>query len=267
MKEYVAKIVKNERLAGDFYLITLKLSADLPEINSGQFAMLGTSLKDGLLLRRPYSIFDIQQRSGSTFIKFFYRIVGKGTNALARCPKDTKVNLLMPLGNGFDIKRTGGLNVFIVTGGIGVAPFYLLMRKLRMFDPAGVYVFYGARNRRELFFTDFFRKHSKVFISTDDGSRGYKGFVSDLFENKIKDPKIISQKDRGIVFCCGPKEMMRAVRKISEDRGWPCYLSMEEIMGCGMGACLSCVVESRKSGDYVTVCKDGPVFESRSINF
>lgn len=267
MKEVCAEVISNREIHRDFYVISMKTGGMKAKMVPGQFAMIGGDFGDGLLLRRPYSIFDATSNGKVTTFRFFYKVVGKGTARLSRAGKGDNLSVLAPLGRGFDYSCAADKTIVIVMGGIGVAPFYLFMKHIKKYNPKRVVLFYGARNKQELFFTEFFKRHAdRVHFSTDDGSRGYKGFVSSLLAEKLDSPEFKAVLSRETVaFTCGPRSMMREVSLISRKRQIACYASMEEIMGCGMGACLSCVVRSADENSNLTVCHDGPVFRSDEI--
>ncbi len=270
MKEFNARVIYNKKLRDNFYVISVDLDKSLKsEILPGQFAMIGTDRTGGLLLRRPYSILDAQTKRGKTNLKFFYKTVGKGSEKLSGIRKDDVLSLLAPLGNGFSPKKTKHKTVCVVTGGTGIPPFYLLIRTIKKFNPRAIYVFYGAKTKNEIFYAPFFKEKTKgLFISTDDGSRGYRGFVTDLFKNELENHKELAKLKANGIICltCGPRIMMKKTAGICKERSISCYASMEEVMGCGMGACLSCVVKKSDSGEtLITICKDGPVFNSCEI--
>jgi dihydroorotate dehydrogenase electron transfer subunit len=269
MIECQGKVVSNRKIGEGYYLLTTEITTKNKErLVPGQFAMIGTAPKGGVLLRRPYSVFDFQRVGKKTLVKFFYKVIGKGTRLLGDSTSGSYLSMLFPLGRGFEMGKIKGKTLCIVTGGIGVAPFYLLLKEALKYKPRKLYVFYGARTKDELFFLSFFRRYSdRIFISTDDGTKGYKGFITDLMRDKLKDKSVFgAAHDTLLIFSCGPRIMMKKVAQLAESKNIECHVSMEEIMGCGLGACLSCVVQSRKGDDdYLTVCKDGPVFNSEQI--
>ena len=269
MKEYCGKVISNKKLPGGFYILSVRLGQALKNpVQPGQFAMVGRKERQGTILRRPYSIFDFSSNGKNTILKFFYKVLGQGTKDLSMASKGEDISLLAPLGKGFDYKTGSNRLLCIVTGGMGMVPFHLLMKSFKQYKSKKIMIFYGAKNKDELFYYKLFSKSVKtVFVSTDDGSKGYKGFISELFRDKLSEGKEFRRfkpKDM-VVYTCGPRKMMGTIAQICEEAGMECYVSMEEVMGCGFGVCLSCAVKSMKSDEYLAVCKDGPVFDSRLI--
>lgn len=209
----------------------------------GQFYMLrGWEAKDPFL-PRPISIANIEDN----IITFLYEVRGKGTHIISKLVKGDTLELLGPLGNGFDLKLKG--KVGIVSGGIGIAPLIYLSKKL----DNNVDFYCGFRD--EVYYTDIIEKRvDRLFISTEDGSQGHKGFVTELFDPHRYD----------LIFTCGPLPMIKNVIKICRDIV-PVYCSMESRMACGIGACLGCTIKTTKGMERV--CKDGPVFSSREVIF
>ncbi len=218
---------------------------------AGQFVSIKCC--DGLdaILRRPISICDIDS-SNKTF-DIVFQIKGTGTNMLSKKYIGDRLNFIGPLGNPFYIDEKYK-NVAIVGGGIGIFPLHLLAKNIRY---ANISTFLGFKNLENAFFIEEFKKiSSNVYISTDDGSLGHKGVITDLFE------KISNSIQFDIVYSCGPTPMLKNTIRISNKIGVPCQVSLEQRMGCGIGACLVCVCKTRHeaSFEYSHVCSDGPVF-------
>ena len=270
MKEYLSRIADNEKIFEGFHRISVEIEGKVEKnITPGQFAMIGAvPSKEGVLLRRPYSIFDAKGKGKKSHLSFFFKVIGKGTKLLSEARAGENLSLLAPLGNGFDLFPAKKKHVMIVTGGMGIVPFNLFMKQIGNFEPSGIYSFYGARKKSQFFFKEIFKKADKAYFATDDGSLGYKGFVSNLFRQKLEGDKELKDLDPKeiLVYTCGPREMIREVSAISEAKGIKCFVSMEESMGCGFGVCLSCVVKSKNgTEEYTTVCKEGPIFDSKTI--
>jgi len=234
-----AKIKSNKHVCLSFYEIIVEAPEMAHSSQPGQFCMVSVP---NSYLRRPLSIY----KSGKNTLSFLYKIVGKGTEVLAALKPGDQIKVLGPLGMPYPYKNINAIPV-LVAGGTGIASVHFLASKLKS---KGV-LFYGARTKKELLCLSEFKKLGwKVFVATEDGSQGFKGFVTDLMKEKIK-------KDN-IVYTCGPTPMMKKVIETVKDLKLKGYASLEEKMACGIGNCQGCAV---KIGDeYKMVCKDGPVF-------
>lgn len=217
---------------------------ELPEIQPGQFAQILTRAH-GVTLRRPISISDVTGRE----IHLLVRDAGRGTSWLLAQPAGTVVNLVLPLGKGFTM-LSAGQKALLVGGGAGAAPLLYAGKRLRELG-AEVSLIIGARNSNGFVLRDEFEKIGPVSYTTEDGSLGVKGFVTDS-------PFILREYD--LVSCCGPTPMMKAVSaKVKGE----CEVSLENMMACGLGACLCCV-EKTIHGN-LCACKDGPVFNTKEL--
>ncbi|NLK43463.1 MAG: dihydroorotate dehydrogenase electron transfer subunit [Tissierellia bacterium] len=242
MKENYRKgiIYKNTEISPNIY--ELVLEGDFHGI-PGQFYMLrGWDWLDPFL-SRPISIADIE--SGK--IKFLYEVKGRGTHIISKLKKGDTLSLLGPLGNGFDMQMEG--RIALITGGIGIAPMLYLAKKLS----GEIHIYSGFRNNA--YFLDQIRPYVKtVKIATENGSIGHKGFITEIF-----DPK-----DFELVYACGPTPMMEVVLKMCKGIV-PVFVSMENHMACGIGACLGCTIETIRGMERV--CKEGPVFKGEEVVF
>ena len=226
--------VKNENLA--------KIS--LP----GQFAHVSVP---GKPLRRPISICDVQ---GDT-LRLVFQVKGEGTEIMSRQTPGVEVDILAPLGNGFKIEK--GKRYCFIGGGIGVPPMLYCAKQTE--NPL---VITGFRNKDLVILQeDFKNAGAELYMTTDDGSAGIHGFVTDVLKEKINEADEIC--------ACGPLPMLRNVAKLAKNFNKPCYVSLEERMGCGVGACLvcACKVKRNQTEEYLHVCKDGPVFNSEEVVF
>ncbi len=197
-----------------------------------------------LLLRRPFGIADVKDKS----ITVFYRVLGEGTKALTSVKSGDLLNVLGPLGNGF---KTDAKRPLLVGGGMGLAPLLYLAR----FYQGKADILMGGRNKQEIFWEEYFRPYANnIFITTDDGSVGTKGFTTNLL------PQLLTDTKYDLVAVCGPGIMMQLISDIAAKYDVPCQVSLEKRMACGLGACLSCAVDT-KDGQRKKVCKDGPVFQ------
>lgn len=250
-------VTLNERVTHD----TLEMVLTSPQIAEiavpGQFVMVACS-KTGHapLLRRPFSIHDIQGDS----VSLLYKVVGLGTEMMEEMSVGDKVSMLGPLGQGFTVGKTK--HHTLVGGGIGMAPLLHLAKLILETDPeAKITTLQGARSSRDLLMHDKFLGVGELLLSTDDGTEGHHGFVTEVLDNmQIADTT---------VYTCGPNPMMKGVAAIAQKKGWDCQISMETHMACGMGACLGCSYpragEHEGVEKYVHVCKDGPVFNAEEI--
>lgn len=243
-KDFEAEILSNEEVAQKIY----RLTVDAPELaesaRAGQFVQV--KISDEFTLRRPLGI-------ASTLggrVKIFYRVVGRGTETLSTKRAGECLNILGALGNGFT-PREG--KVLLVGGGMGLAPLLCAAEKF------SADVLMGGRNQGEvLFWQDEFRPHvDKIFITTDDGSYARKGFAVDLL------PEILAAENYSAVLTCGPEIMMRGIAKLAFEKNLPCEVSFERRMACGLGACLSCSIDTISGRKKV--CKDGPIFNAKEV--
>ena len=219
------------------------------EAQPGQFVQLQIT-RGAFTLRRPVGIAQVNLIKGT--VTFIYRAVGKGTQALAELKPGEKINVLGPLGHGFSRQAKRPL---LVGGGMGLSP--LLFYAEQMQGQADVLM--GGRDARELFWQDIYAPHvQQVFCTTDDGSCGTKGFTTTLL------PELLQQGKYDLVIACGPEIMMQGIAKIAKEYDVPCQVSLEKRMGCGLGACLSCSLDTT-SGQRKKVCKDGPVFWAKEV--
>jgi dihydroorotate dehydrogenase electron transfer subunit len=239
-------IVSNEKIKRDIFLLKVKDNKIAANVVPGQFVHVKIGDSFLPLLRRPFSIHDVD---GNIFT-ILYKIRGRGTFLLSKYRPGDQVDIIGPLGNGFDVKKYD--RVGLVAGGMGVAPIYFLTRKLQVRE---LTILLGTKTKEELVHVDGFSKLGKLKITTEDGSLGTKGMVTDMLEDII-----------GVDFiaACGPNPMLRVVKSFTAKHNIPCQLSLEGRMACGLGVCLGCAVKSANSYKYV--CKDGPVFWSSEVD-
>lgn len=241
MKREIFMIEANKKIAKDVYEMTL--FGDTSEISApGQFVNI---LIDGLFLRRPISICDCDGES----LKLIYKNVGEGTNKLTQYGHGKYLDLLLPLGNGYDISK--GENSVVIGGGVGVPPMYMLCKSL-LRDGKTPVVILGFNTKADVFYEDEFKKIGvKTIVATADGSYGKKGFVTDALEDV---------KAYSYFYACGPEPMLKALCDKTTTSG---QLSFEERMGCGFGACMGCSCKTKYGAKRI--CKDGPVLEKEEI--
>lgn len=247
MKEILATVKQNREIAHEIMEIRLNLSEDAGEIKGGQFVNL--SVGDGaFLLKRPLGICRAKGRD----ITLCYHIRGDGTRRISRAKKGDRLSVLLPLGNGFDLGAAK--NIAVVGGGVGIFPLAAVVDgnlKSRNF-----YSYIGFRSKEYACLTDLFSKGASFTVTTDDGSMGKKGNAVQAF---MEDAEKI---DADLIISCGPSVMLKKLKEELKNRGigTRCLVSLEERMGCGIGACLVCACK-QKDGKNVRVCKDGPVFD------
>lgn len=251
-----AVIVSQEELAQGIFSMRLQTEA-AAEARPGQFISMYT--KDGSkLLPRPISICEID--AGKSQIRVVYRVTGEktGTEQFSQMKQGDTIPVIGPLGNGFPLQQAVGKKAFLMGGGIGVPPILELSKQL---DCAKKQIVVGYRDK-DTFLKSEFEENGEVYISTEDGSVGTKGNVMDV----IREHGL----EADIIYACGPTPMLRAIKKYAEENGIECYLSLEERMACGIGACLGCVCKSKEKDHHSNVnnkriCKDGPVFLSTEV--
>lgn len=245
-----AHVVSNRQISEGTFLIELEPIEEYPEIFPGQFFNIQVSEGYYPLLRRPFSISNVVD--GNIF--FMYKVVGEGTKILSNKTLGDKINLLGPLGNSFDLTSCKD-HLFILAGGIGIAPFPYVLSQL---NPNINYtVLFGVRNKSEIHNYGL----DNVSYSSDDGSIGLHGNVIELLDKQIK----THDNENIKVFACGPNAMLRALKKFTEQNNIECDVSMESAMACGFGICQGCPIEYKNEDSYKLICKDGPVFNIKDI--
>ncbi len=256
MAQIKAKIISNLKQSGNYWYLEFESRLIAQHAVAGQFVNIRVTDGSTPLLRRPLSIHGVRAQK----VKVIYEIIGKGTQILSARKPGEFLDIIGPLGKGFDYQRLGksreAKNI-LIAGGMGVAPLVFLAEKLKLSQPL---VLIGARSQKQILCGKEFRALGcEVKVATDDGSRGFKGKVTDLLKH------LLLTIDSGLltIYSCGPHLMLKAVGQIAKDHKINAQLSLEEHMACGIGACLGCVVAT-KTG-YKTVCKDGPVFSSEEL--
>jgi len=243
---------------GDFFRFSIDAPALGRAARPGQFVMVKVSEGTFPLLRRPLGLHDVSEDG----IELFFKVAGKGTELLARKKPGDRLDILGPLGKGFTVSAAApGETAYLVGGGRGIAPLYFLARELARAGTRPV-VFYGGRCLADIPLRDRFEKAGLEFLcSTDDGSFGFAGFVTELAGREL------ARERPAIVYACGPDPMMKALAAITAKHGIPAEFSLESVMGCGIGACWGCVHRIRnESGDgWVKICEEGPVFPGERI--
>jgi len=259
MPRVAASLLHREEVAPGHYLLYLSCPEIADSARPGQFVHLRVHEGIEPLLRRPFSI--MLAEPGSDQIRLLVRVAGRGTEAIASHAEGSSYDLLGPLGNGWHLPETDE-DLMLVAGGVGVAPLIFLADHVRMGETeCFVHSLFGAATEDLLVcWTEFSSRCDQFTAATEDGSAGEEGLVTDLLASELGR----HLPDR--VYACGPRAMLAAVAGMCADVGVPCQVSMEQWMGCGVGACLGCVVPAAGEEErYVRVCADGPVFEGGEI--
>jgi len=258
MLEQTVQIVSNARDTDSYFRLVLRAPQIAPLIQPGQFSHIRVPTLKDALLRRPFSIFQVE---GDTF-SILYKTIGKGTDALARMGPGEELSVIAPLGHGFTVPKRGGETPLLVAGGYGMAAMYLLAQR----SPQKGIVFVGGRKRVDILCEkEFLALGWDVRATTEDGSHGEKGLVTQPLLAEIGNRK--SEIGNRKLFACGPTGLLKAVGKIAEEFNVPAELSMDEHMCCGVGVCLTCVIPVKVDDgwEYQRTCTEGPVFDSRQI--
>ncbi len=270
--QITSMVLANVEISPGYWRMRLTAPQQFAAATPGQFVMVGINQTIDPLLRRPLAIFDIgthaPAQSGAVpqvYFEMLYKVVGKGTALLSALHETDMLDILGPLGTGFD-QGDDDEEKLIVGGGIGLAPLYLLAREL-VKKKSPVRLFAGGRTRDDILcITEFKRLGVECYTATEDGSLGEQGYVT-IALNKHLD----RLKGRAAIYACGPDPMLHAVAKIARERKIRCQVSLEGYMACGVGACLGCVApgkdHSEKTPDFRCVCTEGPVFDSSELKW
>ncbi|MDE2027682.1 MAG: dihydroorotate dehydrogenase electron transfer subunit [Candidatus Omnitrophica bacterium] len=251
----IYKVLANERLSQQYWRLVFDAPDLSREVKPGQFVHIRTDER-GLqpFFRRPFSVYRAQK-----YVEIFYDVIGPGTRLLMSKKKGDTLDVLGPLGTPFVMPPAETRQVVMVAGGIGIAPMLILSDVLKM-KKYELLLLYGGRDRGHVYPMKEFKDNGvKVHIATDDGSVGAKGRVSVLFDKIDKGPSPV------FIYTCGPNPMMKAVQAFASEKGLAGQAACEEIMACGLGACLGCSIET--AGGFKTVCYDGPCFDLDEVKF
>jgi dihydroorotate dehydrogenase electron transfer subunit len=249
-------VIDHTRLAGGFFHLSVAPASPMSGVRPGSFVMIRCADSLDPYLRRPMSVADFAP-DGSR-LGFLIQNVGKGTTLLEALRPGDSVDIIGPFGRGVFETPPPGTRLWLVAGGTGLAPFLGFVENA---DLTGVEatLFIGARSEESLFFRHRFAAAVKLVTATEDGSHGYQGFVTRPME------AMAEEGAPDLIYTCGPTPMMRAVAGLASGWGCGCRVSLENRMACGFGACLGCVQKAAGKDEYHTVCKRGPVFDSREI--
>lgn len=250
--EETATVLRQERIADEIYSMWIGTEQIAGEAQAGQFLSIYCN-EGSRLLPRPISICEIDRERRA--LRLVYRVAGKGTAEFSGLHEGDSVRVLGPLGNGFPKKKK---SAFLIGGGIGIPPMLQLAKELDCEKK----IVLGFRS--ELFLMEEFQKQGEVYVATEDGSAGTKGNVLDAIA--------AHGLNADIIYACGPMPMLRALKEYAAQKNIECYISMEERMACGIGACLACVCQSKEKDAHSNVhnkrvCKEGPVFAAEEVEF
>jgi dihydroorotate dehydrogenase electron transfer subunit len=238
------EIISNKEVYAVYFELKVKADDVVKHCYPGQFFMIEVP---GVFLRRPISVHDVKKDT----LSFLYKVVGKGTTILSKISTGA-IRLLGPLGKGYDLETYKDFNHVIVAGGTGIASVHFLAAKL---NKKGT-LYYGARSQRDLLCLDKFENLGwKIKVSTEDGSKGSKGYITDVLQKNLKSDDVI--------FVCGPTPMLKKVLEIAMLKNVKGFASLEEKMACGLGTCQGCAV--KVDGKTKMTCKDGPVFKIEQV--
>ena len=256
MKKYVKDLTVAEVSFPHEQYVLLKLTdkEPLPETRPGQFAEVKVEGSPRTFLRRPISINYVDREKNLLWL--LIKKVGEGTHKLAELKVGERLNVVFPLGNGFSPVQKVGERVLLVGGGVGVAPMLDYGKYLKEQGANPVFLL-GARSKNDLLEMDFFKSIAPVYVTTEDGSEGERGFVTQH--------SVLTQETFDRISVCGPKPMMVSVARYAKQTATPCEVSLENMMACGLGACLCCVEKTIKGN--VCVCKEGPVFDVNDLTW
>lgn len=255
-RKEICKVISQKEIAKDIFELTIKGELTGEIQSPGQFVHIKVTNSHDPLLRRPISISSFNKNNGE--MTMIYRKDGRGTSLLAEKEAGMEIDILGPLGNGFPVNEARmGDTALLVGGGIGVPPLYELSNQLKAMGVKVVHVL-GFQTESVVFYEQEFSENGETYIATVDGTHGTKGFVTDIIE--------AHNLEFDVLYSCGPLPMLRALEQRFPDK--KVFLSLEERMGCGIGACFACVCKTQDDPhgtSYKKVCSDGPVFRAGEV--
>ncbi len=270
MKNYKTIILSNQEISPGYFRMRILAPGFGGEARSGQFLMFRVQRSLPPLLRRPFGVFrvgflppDCEGMPAKEYVEILYKVVGRGTTIMAELHEGDRVELLGPLGRGFE-ENPAKKEKILVGGGIGLVPLFMLASEL--VGKYNVRLLMGGRTRDDILaVTEFERLGVETYVSTDDGSLGEEGLVTQVLQRKLQ------KYPAAEVFACGPMPMLKAINGICTERKVSLQVSLEEFMACGVGACLGCVVKgaghTEENPSYLCTCKVGPVFQAERLDW
>lgn len=253
MKLINAELQSIEVIADKTIKMDIQMEGALLEtIRPGQFVYIQIGSSSEHMLRRPISIADVDSKKG--LLTLVFKELGEGTRKLSKMRKGEPLNMLIPCGNGYRINQIEMTNALLIGGGIGVPPLYYLAKKL-VEKGIGVTTVIGFQNKKDVFFEEDFKALGPCYVTTNDGSYGQRGFVTETIRKE--------QPEFDYYFACGPNPMLKAIESTLKNKQG--FLSLEERMGCGVGACYACVVPTQDKKSSKKICQDGPVFHTGEV--
>lgn len=255
-----AKLIKKEKLLDGLYKFSVEAKEIVDIAKPGNFVEIRVNENLDPFLRRPISIYNLDKEN--RILEFIFQVKGKGTEILSKKAEGDLIDIIGPLGSG-TFKFEGKKNIAIIGGGIGIFPLYELAKQAKN-SGINIHTYLGFRNKELVTLEKEFEKvSSKLIITTDDGSYKEKGFAINFLKDDLNNENFDG------IYACGPLPMLKAVKKLAEEKEIPCQISLEEKMGCGLGVCLGCAVKTaastKENPEYVHVCKAGPVFDSKLV--
>lgn len=266
MIDTIATANSNRELAPGYRLLTIDLTQDV-RVSPGQFAMLKSCSAVEPLLRRALAVYRVE---GPRRLAFLYQVLGRGTEALSQIRKGDDVQVLLPLGNSWQIEGHEGASAIVVAGGVGSASLLMLCEELKR-SRVETKLLFGAATKRAAIgcgLEDFQALALPLVLTTDDGSAGERGFVTAPLERELHQ----CEHQKPTIYACGPWPMMKIVSEIAAQFSAACNVSLEAPMGCGFGVCVGCVVAVNTNGQpgyasYKRVCTDGSIFPAEAIRW
>ncbi len=261
LSQFTSSVISKERLSEEIFKLTLSSSHVSKTAKPGNFVHIKVNPDHHPLLRRAFGVHRVDEEKGC--FEVLFKVVGRGTEILSQKSPGENLDILGPIGKGFSFPKKGE-TAMLVAGGMGIAPLWFLLTSLIDRIPKErVTCFLGAKNEKELVYCERLKDlGTNLIVTTDDGSFGAKGLVTDVFLREIKKREDESKKLS--VYSCGPQEMLKKMSEISKEYDLSCQISLEGSMACGVGACWGCAVKL-ENGGYKRVCIDGPVFDAREV--
>ncbi len=248
-------VVSVDHINDKYVLVKLTHDTPLPSMRPGQFVEVKVEGSPNTFLRRPISINNVDTETNE--LHLLVAAIGDGTRRIAALKSGEKLNVMLPLGNGFTMPTSADDKPLLVGGGVGVAPLLFMGKAIRQMGSMPTFLL-GARSGKDLLLIDEFEKVGRVFITTEDGTAGEQGYVTSH--------TLLQKETFTFISTCGPKPMMMAVARYAEKANTECEVSLENMMACGLGACLCCVEKTRDAG-HVCVCTEGPVINAKRLEW